>query len=131
MIEFVWPQTNGEWLAWSSALYLVISGIWTFVAPRRWLSFVGHQAATNHPELLAQLRGPLGGGRIGLGLAVLVLHPQPLLYLALGSMLFFAAIGRLTSIVVDKASTKYNWIALIIDALLAFFPFAYALGYIA
>ncbi len=131
MIEFVWPQTNGEWWAWSSALYLVLSGIWLLVAPRWWLSIVGLQTATNHPETLAQLRGPLGGGRIGLGLAVLMLHPQPLLYLALGSMYIFSALGRLLSIIVDKGNTKYNWIALIFDALLAYSPIAYALGYIA
>jgi len=131
MIEFVWPQTDGEWLAWSSALIMVLSGLWILFAPRRWMDFVGLRTATNHPEAVAQMRGPLGGGRIGLGLAILILHPQPLLYLALGSAWFFTSLGRLISIFADKGHTKYNWISLIIEGILAFFAFAYAFGLIA
>lgn len=131
MIEFVWPQTTGEWWAWSSAVLLVFYGIWMFVAPRWWLVFLNLEISKGQSHAIAEIRAGMGGAKIGLGLAVLVLHPQPLLYLALGAMFFFTALTRLISIFIDNAHSRYNWAAVAFEGLLAFGPLAYALGYIA
>lgn len=121
MIEFVWPQSNGEWLAWISALSLVIFGLWMLFAPARWLA---------SSQVSLQMRGPIGGGSFGLGIAVMVLHPQPLLYLALGSTLLFTAIGRMVWMAMGNGRSKSSWIFLIIEGILAFFSLGYALGLI-
>ncbi len=130
MIEFVWPQTGGEWLAWLSALYLIVTGLWKLFFPRWWMRYFKIRINPDNPQLMAWMRGPMGGGNIGFGLAVLILHPQPLLYLALGSMLGFMAVGRLISIVIDKGSNVKNWILLVFEAIAGFFPLAYAFGLI-
>jgi len=130
MIEFVLPQTNGEWLAWVSAVYLVINGLLKMLLPGQWINFNKMRIIDDNGHGMAMLRGPLGGGNIGLGLAVLVLHPQPLLYIAIGGMFAFMAIGRFISIIVDRAISIQNWISLIIEALLGFFAVAYAFGLI-
>ncbi len=131
MIEFVWPQTNGEWLAWSGALYLVVSGLVMFLVPRLWLSVTGSLDNAGGATAIGLMRGPLAGGNIGLGLAVIALHPQPLLYLGLAAMLLFRATARLVSIVFDGGNRRYGWLALIIEGLLGLFSLAYAFGIIA
>jgi hypothetical protein len=131
MIEFVWPLTNGEWLAWISAFYLVINGMLKLLIPRWWLNFFRMRIISDNPQAVALMRGPMGGGNVGLGIAVLILHPQPLLYLALGSMFVFMAIGRLISIMIDKGNVVKNWIVLVIEGAMGFFPLAYAFGLIA
>jgi hypothetical protein len=134
VIEFVWPLTEGEWLAWTSAFVMVIIGLWMLFMPRRWLSLMGFSPDAHFNEAsaaLATMRGTMGGANIGLGLAVLLLHPQPLLYLALGATFLFRSIGRMVSIVVDGANNKINWIILIIEGLMGILPLAYAFGLIA
>ncbi len=131
MIEFVWPQTNGEWLAWLSAFYLIITGLSKFFFPRWWLRYFDMRITPDNPQMMAWMRGPMGGGNIGFGSAVMILHPQPLLYLALGSMFLFMAIGRLASLVIDKGYNLKNWGILVIEAMMGFLPLAYAFGLIA
>ncbi len=121
MIEFVWPLTRGEWLAWSSAFFLVLYGLWLVIAPGRHFVQDGN---------VSEFRSAIGGGCVGLGIAVMILHPQPLLYLALGSSFLFTAIGRMVSIVLNKGTAISGWISLVITGLLAFFPLSYALGWV-
>ena len=128
MIEFVWPQTTGEWLAWISALYLLLSGLMMFVVPGRLLSLAMGQNSIADSTRVALMRGPLAGGYFGLGLAVLVLHPQPLLYLGLGSTLLFGAIARVASNLIDGANSRFNWSIIFVEGLLAYFAIGYALG---
>lgn len=126
MIEFVFPQTNGEWLAWTSAVYLVVNGLLKMLVPGQWANFKNIRIIDDNGHGLAMLRGPLGGGYLGLGIAVLILHPQPLLYIAIGGMFAFMAIGRILSIIVDRSKSIQNWLTVIIEALLGFFALAYA-----
>ncbi|MCP4182676.1 MAG: DUF4345 domain-containing protein [Hyphomicrobiales bacterium] len=130
MIEFVLPQTNGEWLAWISAVYLVVNGLLKMLAPDQWTNFLKIRIIDDNGHGLAMMRGPMGGGNLGLGLAVLILHPQPLLYIAIGGMFAFMAIGRILSIILDQIKSTQIWISLIIEALLGFFTLAYAFGLI-
>ena len=133
MLEYVWPQTNGEWLAWTSACLMLVFGLWMFLIPRWWLTFVGLAPDSQYqdaPQILTAMRGTIAGGNIGLGLAVLILHPQPLLYIALGSTMLFRAIGRIVSMAIDQADSKINLIAWIFEGLMAFFPLADVFGLI-
>ena len=109
----VWPGPHeGPLLAW-------------------WMKTINLRTSEDHPEAVAEMRGPVGGLNFGLGLAVLVLHPQPLLYLALGSALLFMALGRLLSIIVDRGNTAHNWTSLAFETVMAVLPLAYALGFVA
>lgn len=130
MIEFILPQTNGEWLAWISAVYLIVNGLLKMLIPGQWTNFKKIQIIDDNGHGMAMLRGPLGGGNLGLGMAVLILHPQPLLYIAVGGMFAFTVIGRFISIIVDRTYSVQNWISLIMEALLGFFALAYAFGLI-
>ncbi len=132
MIEFVWPQTNGEWLAWVSAVYLLLAGCLMLLVPRLltgWL-YPQHDLVEMKNQVNSLIRGPMAGSYIGLSIAVLLLHPQPLLYLALGSAFLFSAFGRFISIFADNRSNLKSWMMVIVDGFFAFSPLAYALGYI-
>jgi hypothetical protein len=102
-----------------------------FLVPRLWLSVTGSLDNAGGATAIGLMRGPLAGGNIGLGLAVIALHPQPLLYLGLAAMLLFRATARLVSIVFDGGNRRYGWLALIIEGLLGLFSLAYAFGIIA
>ena len=130
MIEFILPQTNGEWLAWISAVYLIVNGLLKMLFTGQWINFKKIRIIDDNGHGMATLRGPLGGGNLGLGMAVLILHPQPLLYIAIGGMFAFTVIGRLFSIIMDRTYSIQNWISLIMEALLGFFALAYAFGLI-
>ena len=130
MIEFYLPQSSGEWWAWSVALIMLGFGVWMLVMPRWWMGFMGLRTSEKRPEAVAEMRGVIAGAYIGLALVVLALHPQPILYLALGAVLLFTAIGRLISMAIDRGFTRYNGISLIFELLMAIPPLAYALGYV-
>ena len=131
MIEFVLPQTLGEWLAWLTALATVIVGVAVMIAPRLFVKALGMETLEGRKEGLSEFRGPFGGFYVGIGLAVLVLHPQPLLYLALGAGFVFALAGRLISFVFDGARRGLVIPGTLAEVLGAFFPLAYAFGWIA
>ena len=130
-LQFVLPETLGEWMAWITALLTLATGLWMFIQPRMWLRLMGLKTHTDRPESVAEMRGPIAGMYVGLGLIVLLLHPQPLLYLVLGACYLFVAIGRLFSMIVDKGFTGHNTLSLSIETVMAVLPLAYALGYIA
>lgn len=131
MLEFVWPQTNGEWLAWISALTLVITGLLLFIMPGRWLLLMQVNDVDIRRRLAAEIRSGVGGINLGLGVGAMLLHPQPLLYLGIGSALLFMAVGRLISIFTDLKNWKIHLMLFAGQSLLAFFPLAYAVGWVA
>ena len=139
MIEFVWPQTTGEWLAWMSALYMLLFGAVMLLAPRQWLARLqnwfglGDRGDTTSPQtsnVPASLMRAMGGGNFGLALAVMALHPQPLLYLALAATFVFRVVGRVLAVLIDKARSRGHWIILIVEAILGYFALGYAFGLI-
>ncbi|MFN4272338.1 MAG: AGROH133_08824 family phage infection protein [Rhizobiaceae bacterium] len=129
-LAFPWPVSQGEWLAWWSALVTVLFGLMLFFLPGISLRILRLRPAENHPEAVGEARATMAGFYLGLGLACLLLA-QPLLYLALGLSWAFTAFGRLVSILSDRGSTLYNWISLLIEIVLAALPLAYAFGLIA
>jgi hypothetical protein len=140
MIEFVWPQTTGEWLAWVSAFYLLSFGVVLLLAPRQWLATFQTRFGLNDTSAMqtspapalasASLMRAMGGGNFGLALAVMALHPQPLLYLALAATFVFRVVGRVLSVLIDKARSRTHWIILVVEAILGYFALGYAFGLI-
>lgn len=129
MIEFYWPATQGEWLAWSSALVTILFGLLLLLAPRLSLRILRLETAPDHPEAVSEARGTMAGFYLGVGICAM-LFAQPLIYLALGAGWAFTAFGRLISMMSDRGLTTYNFISVIIEILLAALPLLYGLGWI-
>lgn len=117
-LAFPWPYSQGEWLAWSSALVTVLLGLAALFAPRTVLRLLRLEPRADRPGGLAAARASLSGFHIGVGLACILLA-QPLLYLALGLGWAVTAFGRLVSTMSDGGNGPYNWIALVVELALA------------
>lgn len=126
--SFPWPMSQGEWLAWSSAVVTVALGLVLFLAPGLGFRLLRLQAHPDKPEAIAEGRSRFAGFYLGLGLTA-VLLAQPLLYMALGFSWLFTAFGRMLGMMSDGANTPYNWAALVVDLALAALPLAFAFGF--
>ncbi|SMH57291.1 DUF4345 family protein [Mesorhizobium australicum] len=124
---FPWPFSQGEWLAWSSAVVTVLFGLILFFAPGLSLRILRLQTTPEHPEALAEARATMSGFYLGLGLTC-ILFAQPMLYIALGASWALTAFGRLVSMMSDRGNTLYNWISLTLEIVLAALPLAFAFG---
>ncbi|YBV96276.1 DUF4345 domain-containing protein [Phyllobacteriaceae bacterium JZ32] len=129
-MEFYWPASNGEWLAWISAAIAVLFGLILFFAPGLSMKLLRLAPAGGRPEAFASIRATMAGFHLGLGLSCLV-FAQPFLWLALGAAWSFSLFGRLISIMSDKGGTFYNWGAVVLEFLLAAGPLLFAFGFIA
>lgn len=129
MIEFYWPATQGEWLAWSAALVTILFGLMLLFAPRISLKILRLQTAPDHPEAVSEARATMAGFYLGTGICAM-LFAQPLIYLALGAGWAFTAIGRIISMLSDRGVTGFNLVSVVIEILLAAGPMLYALGWI-
>jgi Domain of unknown function (DUF4345) len=129
-LELYLPSTNGEWLAWASALTTIFFGLLCMFAPRISFRILRLQAHPNHPEALSESRATMAGFYLGVGLCCILLA-QPMLWIALGVSWGFTAFGRLISMLSDNGNTLFNWISVIFEAVLAALPLAYALGFVA
>jgi uncharacterized membrane protein HdeD (DUF308 family) len=128
-LEFTWPSTDGEWLAWSSAAVTVLFGLFMLFAPGLTLRILRLQTAANHPEALSEARATMAGFYLGLGISSILLA-QPLLYMALGFSWLFTVFGRIVSMLSDRGNTLYNWILLVIELVLAGLALAFSLGFV-
>lgn len=129
MIEFYWPTTQGEWLAWSSALVTILFGLMFLFAPRLSLRILRLQTLPDHPEAVSEARATMAGFYLGVGICAM-LFAQPLVYLALGGGWAFTAFGRIISMMSDRGVTFYNLVSVVIEVLLAAGPLLYGLGWI-
>jgi hypothetical protein len=131
-MEFVfpWPLSQGEWMAWSSAVITVVFGLLLMFAPRSCLRFLRLRPAEGVPEAVGEARATIAGFHLGLGLSAMLLA-QPLLYLALGLSWAFTAFGRLVSMLADRGLTAYNLVSVVFEAGLAALALAFAFGYVA
>jgi hypothetical protein len=129
MIEFYWPMTQGEWLAWSSALVTILCGLLLLFAPRLSLRILRLQTLPDHPEAVSEARATMAGFYLGVGLCAM-LFAQPLIYLAIGAGWAFTAFGRIISMMSDRGVTFFNLASVVIEILLAAPPLLYGLGWI-
>ena len=105
-IEFVWPASLGEWGAWVSALIIFLGGLITFLMPRTVMGWTGLAALPGRRFGYSEIRGPLGGFYMGIAFWTLAFHPQPLLYIALGTALALACLGRITAFPVRRRAQR-------------------------
>ena len=126
---FPWPMTQGEWMAWSSAVVTVLFGLIMLFAPQGGLRILRLQTVPEHPEALSEARATMAGFYLGVGVCCILLA-QPLLYLTLGFSWLFTAFGRLISILSDRGNTLYNWISIVVELVLAGLPLAFSLSFI-
>lgn len=124
---FPWPFSQGEWLAWTSALVTVVFGLILFFAPGLSLRLLRLQTTPDHPEALAEARATMSGFYLGLGLSC-ILFAQPMLYIALGASWALTAFGRIVSMMSDRGNTLYNWVSVAVEIVLAALPLAFAFG---
>ncbi len=129
MIEFYWPASQGEWLAWMSALTTIGFGLLLLFAPRLSFRILRLQTHPDHPEALAEGRSTMAGFYLGLGICC-ILFAQPMLWVALGLSWGFTAFGRLISMMSDNGNTVFNWISIAIEIVLAALPLAFAFGFV-
>lgn len=125
-----WPQSTGEWLSWSSAMVTILFGLAMFLTPRLSLNALRLQTSPKHPEAVAEARSTIAGFYLGVGVSA-VLMAQFFLWFALGVCWAIAAFGRIISILSDGGNTPFNWIAFLVDVLLAAGPLLYVFGFIA
>lgn len=127
---FPWPMSQGEWLAWSSAVVTVLFGLLLLFVPRISLRLLRLQPIEARPEAVAEARSTMAGFYLGLGLCCILLA-QPLLYMALGFSWAFTAFGRMISMLSDGGNKLYNWVWLVVALVLAALPLAFAFGLVA
>jgi len=125
-----WPTSQGEWLAWSSAVFTVLLGLLFFLAPNLAFRILRLQAKPEKAAAIAEGRGRMSGFYLGVGLCCILLA-QPLVYMALGFSWLFTAFGRLVAIMSDGANTPYNWACLIVEVGLAALPLVAFFGFVA
>ena len=128
-MEFYLPTTTGEWLAWSSAALTAFAGIVMLFAPGITMKLLRLQPINARPEAFSSIRAVLAGPYLGLGLGCLI-FAQPFLWVVLGAAWGFALFGRFISMMSDRGGTIYNWLAAIVEFLLAAGPLLYAFGFI-
>jgi len=128
--EFPWPMSQGEWLAWWSAVATLVFGLLLLFAPGISLRILRLQTHPERPHALAQARGTMAGFYLGTALSCLLLA-QPFLYVALGLSWALTAFGRIVSMLSDGGNKLYNWVALAVEILLAAGPLLFAFGFIA
>ncbi len=133
-IELVYPKSlddfldkPAEWLAWLSAVITTFLGLGFLLFPKSMMRLTGLAIVEGSRDGVSEVRSAVGGMLTGLGLAVLVLHPQPLMYMALGTALFFVVLGRIISLVFNGAISPFIVVATLVEGAMAFFSFAYVL----
>lgn len=127
---FPWPATQGEWGAWISALVTVVFGLVLLFAPRIALRVLRLQTREGKPHAIAEARSTMAGFYLGLGICCVLLGNQPFLYNALGFSWLFTAFGRLISMLSDGGNKPFNWMALVVELVLAALPLGFVLGFL-
>lgn len=126
---FPWPLSQGEWLAWISAVTTTAFGLLLLFAPRISFRLLRLATSERYPNAIAEARSRMAGFYLGLGLCCILLA-QPLLYTALGASWAFTAFGRLIAMMSDGANTPYHWVSILIDIGLAALPLLFVFGFI-
>ena len=126
MIEIVFPDDWSERLAWLTALATTTLGLVMMLFPRSFAGFLGLAVHGDSKKGVSELRGAFGGMWLGLGVACILLA-QPFTYFALGLAFLGAVMGRLISMIFDRAYGPHCLIATVIEVLGAYFPLRFAL----
>ena len=80
---FPWPTSQGEWLAWSSAVVTLALGLLFFLMPGLAFRILRLQVRPKKTTAIAEARGRMSDFYLGVNLCCILLT-QPWLYMALG-----------------------------------------------
>ena len=127
MIEIVFPDDWSERLAWLTAVATILVGLALMVIPRTFGHFLGLAFRPDTNNGVSEVRGAFAGMWLGLGVACILLA-QPFTYFALGLAFLGAVLGRLISLVADRTFNLHCLIAIIIEALGAYFTLKFPLA---
>ncbi|APO76619.1 hypothetical protein AM571_CH03837 [Rhizobium etli 8C-3] len=128
-MEFYFPETFAEQLAFCSAAFTALAGLVIMFAPGYAMQLFGLQPRGERRDGFAEQRA-VGGFYLGFGLAAIMLA-QDFIYMALGAAFAMAAFARIVSLLSDKGSTVLNYLLLVVQIVLAALPLAYSLGFFA
>ncbi|MBX3531251.1 MAG: DUF4345 family protein [Rhizobiaceae bacterium] len=126
---FPWPFSQGEWLAWSSAVVTILFGLIALFAPGITLKILRLETRPDHPEAVSEARATVSGFWLGVGICCILLA-QPFLYLVLGVSWALTAFGRMVSMLSDGGNTPYNWVSLLVEIVLAVLPLVFFFGFV-
>lgn len=126
---FPWPTTQGEWGAWGSAALTVLFGLILLFAPHLAFRLLRLQTRDDKPHAIAEARSTMAGFYLGVGVCCILLA-QPMLYMTLGFSWLFTAFGRLISMLSDAGNKPFNWVALVVELVLAALPLGFAFGFL-
>ena len=127
---FPWPATQGEWGAWVSALVTVAFGLILLFAPHLAFRLLRLKTRDDRTHAIAEARSTMAGFYLGLGICCVLLGNQPFLYNALGFSWLFTAFGRVVSMLSDAGNKPFNWVALVVELVLAALPLGFVFGFI-
>jgi len=80
--------------------------------PKKAARLVGLQAKTKAG--ISEFRATYGGVWLAMGIIALIAN-EPLVYAVVGLAWLGAALGRVVSILVDRASSRQNWLAVMVE----------------
>ena len=128
MISIYWPQTLGETMGFGVAMITTLLGLLAFMAPR--IAFQIARIEARVPDAIAEGRASFGGVFLSLGLGTILLA-QPLVTLVLGGAWVMMALGRIVSMIFDRAVSPYNIAGTVFELALGAAALAAPLGYVA
>jgi Kef-type K+ transport system membrane component KefB len=125
-MDVYFPTEFGEQLAFGSATFCALAGLFIMLAPGLALSFHGLALREGRGAGLAAIRSA-GGFLLGFGLCA-ILVAQPMVYLALGGAIAMSALARLLSLLSDRGSVARNLILMVVQIVVGGLPLAYVFG---
>ena len=128
-MEFYFPETFGEQLAFCAAAFTALAGFVIMFAPGYAMRLFGLQPRGERRDGFAEQRS-IGGFYLGFGLSAVMLA-QDFIYMALGAAFAMAAFARVVSLLSDKGSTALNYLLLVVQVALAALPLGYSVGFFA
>jgi hypothetical protein len=128
-MEFYFPETFGEQLAFCAAAFTALAGFVIMFAPGYAMRLFGLQPRGERRDGFAEQRS-IGGFYFGFGLSAIMLA-QDFIYMALGAAFAMAAFARIVSLLSDRGGTMLNYLLLVVQVALAAMPLGYSFGFFA
>ena len=113
-----------------AAVLTLVLGLVAFFLPGLGMRILRLQPRSNTPFSSGEIRGLLAGFYISIGGTFLAM-PQPLDFLALvlGAVWLLTGAGRAVSMLIDRAWSKYNFLATVFELALGAVVVAHVMGY--
>lgn len=127
--EFVIPATGGEWAVACVAGITALFGLVCFALPTVASVILRLQPIDVLSPAAGELRGTLAGFYLATGV-VAISSTALLAHVALGAAFVATAFGRVVSMLSDRAGNGFNWLALLLEFIMAGLPLALVLGVI-